>query len=116
MKMDIGTINSYGGNVAVGNSGPVHQQAQMDAMALHQQFNTFTEKVKTETRYDAARKREAVAELNTLSEQVTLPPAQREESKVRTALKLLPGLLSSINALAQEWDKLEPWLRSHFGG
>jgi hypothetical protein len=116
MKTAIGAINNYGGNVAAGNSGPVYQQAHVDEMALHQQLNTFTEKVKTETRYDAARKREAVAELKTLSEQVTLPSAQREESKVKTALKLLPGLLSSANDLAQVWDKLEPWVRWHFGG
>lgn len=42
------------------------------------------------------------------------PAAQREPARVATALKLLPGILSSVTALAKAWEALEPLIKAHF--
>jgi hypothetical protein len=103
--------NNYG-NQAVGQS--VHQEGTANAITINERINRVIEQVEADAGLDAARKREAIAELNILAEQARLPGTERTEARVKTALRLIPGLISVAHTVMEEWDKLEPWIRAHF--
>jgi hypothetical protein len=117
VKTDIGSVNNYGGNIALNNEGScINQTVQGNALTLHQQIHSLIDGVlKSGNELTAPQKNDAVEKLKTLAEQATRPQAEREPSKIQTALKLLPGLLSSAATLAEAWEKLEPFLKRVFG-
>jgi hypothetical protein len=89
-----------------GNSTTVHQQ-----VLLHQQIHSVMNIVEAEP--DSPPKTEALAQMDTLADQMLKPPERRDGSKISTALERIPQLLTIAKGAADAWNALEPIIKAH---
>jgi hypothetical protein len=109
MKIEIHGHNS--GTVAVGGRGSqIAQSAQGSPITVMNR-----DEVEKEPRLYASARAEAIEELNALTDQWERPVTRREQFKITKALERIPAILSSVSTLAESWQKLEPFIKAHFG-
>ena len=113
LKPRISVGGNFSGNLAVDNTGPVWQSAHVDVRTLHEHILSLREQVEKSGELAEPQRRAGMENLAVLDEQLRRPAAERERSKVERALKLLPGILSTVSAFAKAWETLEPLVKVH---
>lgn len=112
-RTEINVGRNFNGNMAVDNNGPVWQSARVEVQALHEQILSLKEQVAKSSELGESQRQAAMENLTVVDEQLGRPAAGREHSKIERALKLLPGILSTVSAFAKAWETLEPAIKPH---
>ena len=76
---------------------------------------SFTEDIESDSRPDDDLRTALLRELHALNDQWGRPLPHRDTSRIVSALKTTPVLLSSFGSLAETWEKMEPIIKRHLG-
>lgn len=114
LKPRINVGRDFQGNMAVDTKGSVWQSAQVvDVQMLQDEILSLNGEVAKSGELAEPQKQTALENLAVVDEQLRRHPAERDSSKIERALKLLPGILSTVSALAKAWETLEPLIKAH---
>jgi|GEM_PF-5258247 len=117
MKIDIHGLSNSGTFAVSGTGSQINQSMQGNSITAinRDTLHSFTDDVEKEPGLHASARAEVVEELNTLTNQWGRPAARREQFKITKALERIPAILSAVGTLSESWQKLEPFIKAHFG-